>query len=216
MKKFNFLMSALILAFFAGCGDKISKPKPGAIIISTTEDEGPGFAGVPENRMSLMANIDKYIGTKAGGDCSGFITVLNKDTKGLFFDANTLHKYFSGNKTKSQAIFNFYNKQGKIYKKNPRVGDLIFFSNTTSRTKHKTTIDDITHVGIVREIYDDGRVRFVHYASGRDKSDYMNMGARDVHKNGKRIENSYISHCRGNSVHCLTSHKFAGYGRVDG
>lgn len=216
--KFKFFMSVFIVVFFASCS-LFSTPKPrknqqiGRVIQSDLEQEKVGFSGVDSSNLSLAKNIDSYIGTRVGGDCSGFVSVINKNFNNIYFDPRKLPKFFGGIGTKSQAIYNYFAAKGKISFNEPRVGDLIFFSNTTHKTRHKKAVNAITHVGIVREIYAAGHVRFVHFASGRDMSDYMNLNRPNVHKDGKRIENSYISRCK-MAVHCLASNKFAGYGKM--
>ena len=171
----------------------------------------------PEQRekkhANLFASIDKYIGTKKGGDCSGFVSVLNSEHNSVFFNANELNKFYTS-KRKSQAIFNYYKSKKRLSKENPKVGDLIFFQNTLRSNKNKIN-GDISHIGVIREIYPDGRIRFVHNTRGKNKSDYMNLNKKNTHLDGKKIENSYIVVCKNGDKSCLTSNRFAGYGKVN-
>ena len=161
---------------------------------------------------TLISWVDKYTGTRVGGDCSGFITALNSKNKEIFFNSKELPKYFT-NGRKSQAIYNYYKNKNLIAHQTPRIGDLIFFQNTLQSNKNRIN-NEISHIGVIREIYSDGRIKFVHNSRGRNKEDYMNLNKKNVHKNGKKIENSYIVRCGKNKTSCLTSNRFAGYGRV--
>lgn len=175
------------------------------------------LAQSPEQRAKkhagLLESIDKYIGTKKGGDCSGFITVLNNEHKSVFFDNNELNKFYT-NKRKTQAIFNYYRNKKRLSNEKPQIGDLVFFQNTLRTNKHKIN-GEISHIGVIREIYPDGRIRFVHNTRGKNKSDYMNLNKKNTHLNGKKIENSYIVVCKNGDKSCLTSNRFAGFGKVN-
>ncbi|MDA3054052.1 MULTISPECIES: NlpC/P60 family protein [unclassified Campylobacter] len=177
-------------------------------------EDNSGSSQIPGNtyNTTLISWVDKYTGTKVGGDCSGFITALNSKNKEIFFDSKELPKYFT-NGRKSQAIYNYYKKRDLIAHKNPRVGDLIFFQNTLQSNKKRLN-NEISHIGVIREIYADGRIKFVHNSRGRNKVDFVNLNKKNTHKNGKKIENSYIVRCGSNKVSCLASNRFAGYGRV--
>lgn len=89
---------------------------------------------------------------------------------------------------------------------------LFFWQNTTRGIKNKKT-GAITHVGVIREIYSDGRIRFVHFASGRNRSDFMDLQNPKVHKIGKKTVNSYVARCKRKNF-CLASNLFAGFGKV--
>ena len=117
--KFKFFMSVFIVVFFASCS-LFSTPKPrknqqiGRVIQSDLEQEKVGFSGVDSSNLSLAKNIDSYIGTRVGGDCSGFVSVINKNFNNIYFDPKKLPKFFGGIGTKSQAIYNYFAAQGKI------------------------------------------------------------------------------------------------------
>lgn len=104
----------------------------------TLEVNGNKVTTKPTNKSTISANntnvvsiAKQYLGvsyrfggsTPAGFDCSGFVTyVLNK----------------SGKQTYRTTAAGFYNKATKV--SNPKVGDLVFFSNTFKK--------GISHVGI--------------------------------------------------------------------
>lgn len=159
----------------------------------------------------LLQSIDKYENTRKGGDCTGFITVLNNENNGIFFDDKELNNHFS-NRRKSQALYNYYKAKNRISMNNPKIGDLVFWQNTTRGIKNKKT-GAITHAGVIREIYSDGRIRFVHFTSGRNRSDFMDLKNPKVHKIGKKTVNSYVARCKRKNF-CLASNLFAGFGKV--
>lgn len=155
----------------------------------------------------------KYMNTRAGRDCSGFVSIVNQKHANMYFDEKTINKYYDKGGRKSKAIYNFYQSQNLIIQENPKIGDLIFFSNTLGKGVQKN-IDkqNVTHVGIVNEISPDGTIRFIHNSGGKIIHSYMNLNNKNTHLNGKKEINSYIIRC--SKISCLASNRFAGYGKV--
>ena len=122
-------------------------------------------------------------------------------------------KFYGENGSKSQAIYNFYKKRNLISQTSPKLGDLVFFNNTTSQTKGKNK-QTITHLGIIDRIEDDGTIRFMHNTRGKNKSGFINLFQKNSHKIGGKEVNSYIVACKGGDATCLTSNRFAGFGKV--
>lgn len=217
---FKFINLSIFVLLFTGCSffntsyNNISEAE---FYELDKEFEAKLALQTPEERLSkhstLFTSIDKYIGTKKGGDCSGFITMLNNEHKSVFFDNKELDKFYT-NKRKTQAIFNYYRNKKRLSNEKPQIGDLVFFQNTLRSNKNKIN-GEISHIGVIREIYPDGRIRFVHNTRGKNKSDYMNLNKKNIHLNGKKIENSYIVVCKKDDKSCLTSNRFAGFGKVN-
>ena len=90
----------------------------------------------------------------------------------------------------------------------------MFFNNTTSQTKGKNK-QTITHLGIIDRIEDDGTIRFIHNTRGKNKSGFINLFQKNSHKIGGKEVNSYIVACKGGDATCLTSNRFAGFGKVN-
>lgn len=163
----------------------------------------------PANRL----NLSKYPGTSVGGDCSGLVSVINARHGGIFFDEKELGKYFT-NGRKSQAIFNLYKSRSKIVFTAPKTGYLIFFKDTTAQTKNKKA-GKITHIGVVYDVLSDGSVIFLHNnGSGKNRLATMNLRYKNYAKVGNKKVNDYLI-ARCNSPQCLTSHHFAGYGKIE-
>ncbi|MDO5046836.1 NlpC/P60 family protein [Campylobacter sp.] len=158
--------------------------------------------------------VNKYLNKKDGRDCSGFVSLINKKSQNLYFKERNLDKFYSKYGFKSEAIFNLYKSKNLIIDKEPKVGDLVFFNNTTNKTKNYKKIKVITHIGIVDKIYNDGTIRFVHHNGSKNKHGFINFDYKNRHKSGKKEINSYIINCKNKNSSCLASNRFAGFGSV--
>lgn len=208
MYKFKIVLCSLAFSLFmAGCAEKNNALTIGDASIS---DE-LAFKLNPET-WALLSSIDRKTGKRIGGDCSGFITVLNDRNDNIYFDSSELMEHMSGG-GKSAGIYRLYAANNAISTENPRPGDLIFFYNTTSRTKNSKK-KQITHIGVVRDVYKDGRVGFIHNTRGRNQLDYMNLKKNNTHRAGTKIENSYIVSCARGDSSCLSANRFAGFGKI--
>lgn len=200
---------ALILA---GCSTATKSAKvPDYMLDSSYYNEIAKF-DYSDSINDLLASISRYEGSSAGGDCSGLVSLINSKNDDIYFDPSNLHKYMISHR-KSEGIYNLYAKNGNIIYKNPKPGDLIFFHNTTSSTKNSKK-KHITHIGVIKEVYKDGRVSFVHNTRGKNKVAYMNILEKNTHKKGSQTQNSYIISCKRGDYSCLTSNRFAGFGTV--
>ena len=159
--------------------------------------------------------FNKYLNTRAGGDCSGFVSIVNQKHANMYFDESAINKYYDKGGRKSKAIFNLYASKNLIADKNPKIGDLIFFANTLGRGAQKNKdMKNVTHVGIITDVAKDGTVRFIHNYGGKIKHSYMNLTRKNVFMDGKKEINSYMVRCKGAQSSCLASNRFAGYGIV--
>ena len=163
---------------------------------------------------ALLNLLQGYIGKRDGGDCSGFVTLINKKFNRDFFDEKELDKFYTKHGLKSEAMFRLYESKNLISFENPEVGDLIFFNNTTKSTKNNKKAKIITHVGIVSSVEKDGTVGFTHHAKGKNAVDFMNLNDKNVRKNGKKELNSFVATCKDKSASCLASNRFAGFGKT--
>ncbi|WP_148798657.1 NlpC/P60 family protein, partial [Campylobacter concisus] len=155
----------------------------------------------------------KYLNTRAGGDCSGFVSIVNAKYQNMYFDEKTINRYYDNGGRKSKAIYNFYESKNLITHKNPKIGDLIFFSNTLGKGVQKNKDKkNITHVGIVTAVLGDETVKFIHNSGGKIIHSYMNLKQKNVHLKGNQEINSYLVRCSNSS--CLAANRFAGYGKA--
>ena len=181
---------------------------------SATEATQSKIGGFDVKEKALLDLMQKYIGKKDGGDCSGFVTLINRQFSLNLFDENELDKFYTARGLKSEAMFRLYESKNLISFENPEVGDLIFFNNTTKSTKNNKKAKIITHVGIVSSVEKDGTVGFTHHAKGKNAVDFMNLNDKNVRKNGKKELNSFVATCKDKSASCLASNRFAGFGKT--
>ena len=163
---------------------------------------------------ALLNLLQGYIGKRDGGDCSGFVTLINKKFNRDFFDEKELDKFYTKRGLKSEAMFKLYESKNLISFDDPQVGDLIFFNNTTRSTKNNKKAKIVTHVGIVSSVEKDGTVAFTHHTKGKNMVDFMNLNDKNTRKKGKKELNSYVVSCKNKSTSCLASNRFAGFGKV--
>ncbi|NCD12639.1 MAG: hypothetical protein EOL93_08800 [Epsilonproteobacteria bacterium] len=206
------------------------------------EKEGYRLRHAPElsSREMIVENAMMYLGKRDGGDCSGFVNLINLKTGRPFYDEKELNASFD-NARKSRAMFNLMSKKGNAYEARlPNIGDLVFFENTerratpktkktvTSKTKNSkkevaqkkppvpNVTENITHVGIVTKVETDGTVEFIHHSNGKNILDYMNFNYPMLtHKDGKKI-NTYMKRCPSKNgavqPQCMNIAFFVAYG----
>ena len=80
-------------------------------------------------RQEIIKNAMKHQGKKDGGDCSGFVTLVNQESIQPYFTTAELNGYFEDAR-RSLAIYNLLDDQNRLYQEKPKVGNLIFFANT--------------------------------------------------------------------------------------
>lgn len=167
-------------------------------------------------RESIVQNALMYLGKRDGGDCSGFVSLINYKTGAPFYHEQELSKNFD-NARKSRAMFNLMSKKGNAFEaKLPTIGDLVFFENTERKPAVKTAkakgkgkekvvvaqkqpsvqvAENITHVGIVTKVETDGTVEFIHHSNGKNILDYMNFNYPMLTNKDGKVINTYMKRC---------------------
>lgn len=194
------------LLFFSGCVQK--ELAQNAPALPSVKDDTP-------KRAEILQNALKHHGKKDGGDCSGFVTLVNKESFAPYFTTEELNEYFEDSR-RSLAIYNLLETQNRLYHEKPKVGDLIFFANTVKKyAKAKKSVDNITHIGIITKIDTDETVHFIHHTKGKNLISQMNLNyPTDVNYEEKKI-NSYMEKCPKNEGYlCLAPAYFSAYGRI--
>ena len=209
--KSNVPVAALTMQSQIQAVTSLEKSKVQNSVAEATQSKIGGF---DVKERALLDLMQKYIGKKDGGDCSGFVTLINRQFSLNLFDENELDKFYTARGLKSEAMFRLYESKKLISFENPEVGDLIFFNNTTKSTKNNKKAKIITHVGIVSSVEKDGTVGFTHHAKGKNAVDFMNLNDKNVRKNGKKELNSFVATCKDKSASCLASNRFAGFGKT--
>jgi len=225
---------ALLLAtFMSGCATVSSSAHKNAMLTKQSQIQATAsleknkiqswgsktFQGKIGDRLdaketALLNLLQGYIGKRDGGDCSGFVTLINKKFNRDFFDEKELDKFYTKRGLKSEAMFKLYESKNLIAFDDPKVGDLVFFNNTTRSTKNNKKAKIVTHVGIVSSVEKDGTVAFTHHTKGKNMVDFMNLNDKNTRKKGKKELNSYVVSCKNKSTSCLASNRFSGFGKV--
>ncbi|ARR00719.1 MULTISPECIES: hypothetical protein [Campylobacter] len=155
-------------------------------------------------------NLSKYIGKKSA-DCSALITTISVKNDDIY-SLSDLSLYYSRDGRRSQAIYNLYKSKNQINHHLASPGDLIFFNNTTKSTRGKKS-HNITHIGVVKKIKDDGTIVFLHNLKGKNVLSVMNLEYKDFHKvDGNKVNAYIIANCKSSS--CLVSNRFSGFGKI--
>ena len=225
---------ALLLAtFMSGCATVSSSAHKNAMLTKQSQIQATAsleknkiqswgsktFQGKIGDRLdaketALLNLLQGYIGKRDGGDCSGFVTLINKKFNRDFFDEKELDKFYTKHGLKSEAMFKLYESKKLIAFDDPKVGDLVFFNNTTRSTKNNKKAKIVTHVGIVSSVEKDGTVGFTHNSRGKNSVDFMNLKNKNTRKKGNKELNSYVVSCKNNNTSCLASNRFAGFGKA--
>jgi len=166
-------------------------------------------------RQEIIQNALKHHDKKDGGDCSGFVSLVNKESIQPYFSTAELNDYFEDAR-RSLAIYNLLEDQQRLYQEKPKVGDLIFFANTVKQySRAKKSIDNITHIGIITKIDPDETVYFIHHTKGKNLISQMNLNYPTVTTYNHKVVNSYMEKCPKDEGHkCLAPAYFSAYGSI--
>lgn len=206
------LWLTLFVLFLSGCSQKdviVVQAEPQILVEAKPQED----LELPI-RKAIVETALKHLNKKNGHDCSGFVDLVNSETNEVFYKSNKLYKYFD-NTRRSKAIFNIMKDENKLVPDNlPKIGDIVFFSDTLQTTKRKADSFNITHIGIVTEVDEDGTVHFIHNIQGKNRVDQLNTNFSD-HQilSGKNV-NSFLKRCPKNKSksECLSSFFFSAYG----
>ena len=227
------IYALFLAAFMSGCANVSSSTPKNTMLTNQSKTQATAslekdkiqnwgsktFYGKTGDRLdtketALLNLLQGYIGKRDGGDCSGFVTLVNKKLNRDFFDEKELDKFYTKHGLKSEAMFKLYESKNLIAFDDPKVGDLVFFNNTTRSTKNNKKAKIVTHVGIVSSVEKDGTVGFTHHARGKNAVDFMNLKNKNTRKKGNKELNSYVVSCKNNNTSCLASNRFAGFGKA--
>lgn len=202
----NLVLALFCLIFLTGCIQKQT------VVDASLVGDIDFIESICKNQ-DFVKTLESLNQDKKDGDCSGLIYLINKKHNNIYFLKEDIYKFMPKSGRRSAGIYNFYKANKNLVFDNPTPGDLIFFHNTTKNTKN-SKIKEITHIGVVKEVFNDGRVSFLHNTRGKNKIDYINLNKKNNHKIKNKIENSYIIRCSKNKISCLASNRFAGYGKI--
>lgn len=162
-------------------------------------------------REQLVSSALKFLNRRDGGDCSGFVSLVNIKNDEPYFSGSELNRYYTGVR-KSKAMYNLALNKDRIVSE-PKIGDLVFFEDTIAGTKRKIGAKNITHVGIVTKVDNDDTVHFIHHQNGKNIISQMNLKHPNSIKVDSKEVNSYLKRCGAKIAEsqCLTSHLFSAF-----
>lgn len=202
MRYYFFTLITCIL-FFSGCATKE---------FTQNTPEIPRYDDTPK-RQEIVKNALKHLNKKDGMDCSGFVTLVNKESGEPYFSNHELSEYYEDAR-RSLAMYNFAEEHQRTFQHLPKIGDLIFFANTVKKYAKAKSVDNITHIGIVTKIDNDNTVHFIHHTSGKNHIGYINLDFPFTALHNGKVVNSYMEKCSTNNVKCLAPSYFSAYGTI--
>jgi len=206
MRNFLFALSISVL-FFAGCAQK-------EFTQNAPEIPKPVVDEKLQLRAEIIAHAMKHKNKKDGVDCSGYVSLVNKESNEPYFRTSELENYYEDSR-RSLAIYNLLADQNRTYTENPKVGDLIFFANTVKHYSKTKSIDNITHIGIITRVDSDETVHFIHHTKGKNLISQMNLNFPTLSTYNHKVVNSYMEKCpKNNGTKCLAPEYFSAYGQI--
>ncbi len=149
----------------------------------------------------LLRNRARYMNingrrVRIYNDCSNFVRSIYWKATGLdlFQESNNRGiRSYSGCK----LLYAYMKKKRTLRSKRrlPKIGDIIFFSNTWDKNRNRRFDDPNTHVGIVTNTNKNGSVTFIHANTGRPKrirKAFLNIKLRNKFRKGSQQVNSYL------------------------
>lgn len=162
-------------------------------------------------REQIVSSALKFLNRRDGGDCSGFVSLVNIKNDEPYFSGSELNRYYTGVR-KSKAMYNLALDKDRIVNE-PKMGDLVFFEDTIAGTKRKIGAKNITHVGIITKVDSDDTIHFIHHQNGKNIISQMNLKHPNSIKVDSKEVNSYLKRCGAKIAEsqCLTSHLFSAF-----
>lgn len=216
----HFFSSLLFFAllFLSGCSQKEVVVVDAAPIQQETKVETPPVAKIDKEvllRSALVQSALAHLDKKSGKDCSGFVDLVNFQNDEPYYKSRHLSQYYD-NANRSKAIFNIMRAQERVFETDaPKIGDLVFFEDTLQKSKRKIGSFNITHVGIVTQIDDDGTIHFIHNIRGKNRIDQLNMQLSHTPEVSGKSVNSYLKRCHSSTpkAKCLSAYYFSAFAK---
>ncbi|MDD2789141.1 MAG: hypothetical protein PHU40_00575 [Sulfurimonas sp.] len=220
MRKITFLQSLSLFLFplflmFSGCAQKQLVVEVPAVIVEPVKID-PIVDVEGDMRKAIVANALTYLNTKDGRDCSGFVALINFEHGEPYYSTSELNQYFT-NTNRSKAMYNAMKADERVMKKQrPKIADLVFFSDTLQKTKRKVGVANITHVGIVTSIDEDGTVNFIHHSRGKNVMGALNLKHPKAAELEDKQVNTYMKACDSSKPkqECLSAYFLSAYGEI--
>jgi len=172
------------------------------------EDEMAARRAIAGYAAGLVGTLDlRPLGNGFKNDCSGFVGGVFQ-AQGRRIEYKHVHR----GRSLSESLYKTLWDRDLIFTEfAPNVADVVFFRNTTERSFSS----DITHVGLVEAVGDDGTVDIIHYSSGSVNRIRMNLKRpRERTDPSGKVINHYIRRAASGSPRrdYLAGSLFVGYG----
>lgn len=164
-------------------------------------------------RTTIVESALQHLHKNNGKDCSGFVELVNFQNSQPYYKSGELSQ-FHNNTNRSKAIFNIMMANNRIFdKETPKVGDLVFFEDTLQKSKRNVGSRNITHIGIVTKLDDDGTIHFIHNIQGKNRVDQLNMQFSQTPIVSGKSVNSYLKRCDSSTPKqkCLSAYYFSAF-----
>ena len=191
--------------------DQYPKPVPPSAQ-STPTDLGMGA------RLAAFAStlVGQPVATSRGktfrSDCSG-------TTRAIYFSEGISFGSSENPKKENDAstIYQFTQKNGRIFQDNPLPGDLVFFDQTYDQNHDGKMNDKLSHVGVVEKILPDGTLLFVHYMGHSIIRSRMNLKYPTLQYDlaTQNRLNHMLRRASKKAKGATTAQLFAGFGRLN-
>lgn len=204
--RYYFFALVTFALLLSGCAQKE--------LVQTTPTPQPKVT--PDDTLKREAVVKKaltHLNKKDGLDCSGFVSLVNKESQNAFFNPEELTEHYEDSR-RSLAIYNLLSDQNRTYETDPKAGDLIFFANTVKRYAKQKSVDNITHIGIVTKVDSDETIHFIHHTKGKNIIGYLNFSHPTLPVFEGKAVNSYMEKCTTNSHKCLAPAYFSAFGTL--
>lgn len=147
------------------------------------------YSGV-EQRKALIRSTFTQKNHYFRRDCSGYVEAILESLGHDIFDFVKSYDIHANGVTQ---IYEYVERTGSIYRdKEPKEGDLIFFSNTYDVDRDGNINDKLSHIGIVTNVDQDGTISFKHIIRGSIETDFINLSKPNLHSYKGQIINSYL------------------------
>lgn len=155
-------------------------PLPGSSVTSDVTSDGtsevpgeqerePETLRAPEDMRAMLQFARALVGTRGPlrvgirsfpFDCSGYVAAVYAlvDAELMTLEPDDQETGLTG----TEIIYRRTHAQGRLFKRHPRPGDLVFFDNTWDRDSDGRLNDALTHIGLVDRIRRDGTLEILH------------------------------------------------------
>lgn len=187
----------------------------------------PSYEFTPGDTESMLEFARSLIGSRGPlvvgerrfpFDCSGYVSAvyyhMGEDLMALELPPS------EGNISGTEIIYLQMLERGRIFKKHPRPGDLVFFDNTWDRDGDGELNDPFTHIGVVHQVLPDDTVEILHLGNSGIAYLRMNLKREDEARDAATGEvlNDQLrrrSSRDGNDIPYLSAQLFRAFGRLN-